>query len=368
MSPLDSGHFPVPSFPFHLLPLHLQEFILSLLPISSLLRLLPISRSFLSLLRSSTFLSLLHHDHHHRDDLFFFLFTDLLCPSPSFAAAFHPSSCRWLLLPLPSSFSDPHASSSSLAVVDHKLAAGTLTLAAARLLSRSPPLALPPMIPILHPYVLAVIDDGVDHFKVVAVSTGDRVYSQVYDSRRGRWELTGQFDGRFAVLGSAKFLDGLLFVLSYGPDRLLSFNPGNGRWKLVDVEMPAKIVSSHLLVFEKELFLVGGLEELGEIAKIGIWRLNLSEMEWRVVCFMPDEFFGKFGHYSGRFYHFEAIGEMGMICLYNADDSQVLIFDLMERKWWWPPPCHLIPENRRRRWFGHAVLPSINLLKPFDGG
>ncbi|XP_073106864.1 F-box/kelch-repeat protein At5g43190-like isoform X2 [Elaeis guineensis] len=348
----NSDEDPAPFFPWDLLPFDLQGSILSLLPVSTLARCQSVSRSWRSTIRSPAFLSSFRRN---PDDLYLIPFTDNVSP-----AAYHPSRDRWLTLGLPPSFVFAIASDGGLllALDDHS------RLAVFDLFSGATLARLPDMASVLQPYVVALIDEFPSaHYKIVAVSTGDRVYSQVFDSRSGRWEIKGQFPGQFAVLGNAVFLDGLLFVLSEGPDHLLTFDPVGGDWNLVDMAMPP-VVCSHILDSEDRLFLVGGVEDVGCIARVGIWELDLPKKEWRLICFMPDGFFRIFG--GRRLEHFWTVARMGIVCFYNTRDTTVLMFDLPARRWWWPLPCPAIP-RRRRFWFGHAIEPRMDLLKGSNG-
>ncbi|XP_038976079.1 F-box/kelch-repeat protein At5g43190-like [Phoenix dactylifera] len=351
-----SDHHPAPFFPWDLLPFALQESILSLLPVSTLALCQSVSRSWRSTIRSPTFLSSLRPRRRHADDLYLILFTDNF----SRAAAYRPSGDRWLTLALPPSLFSPLASAGGLVVAEDDCG----RLAVYDLFSGASLALLPNMASVLQPYALALIDEFPwPHYTIVAVSTGDRVYSQVFDSRSGRWELKGQFPGRFAVLGNAVLLDGLLLVLSQGPDHLLTFDPIGGEWNLIDVAMPP-VVCSHIFDFENCLFLVGGVEEVGCMARVGIWELDWPKKEWRLICFMPDGFFRKFG--GRRLDHFETVARRGIVCFYNTLDATVLMFDLPARRWWWPPPCDVITRSRMF-WFGHAIEPRIDLLKGSNG-
>lgn len=346
---------PVPFFSWDRLPISIQETILSLLPISALIVCKAVSRSWRSTIQSPAFTASYprHHPRRRDQDLLFLLFAD--ARRPGRIAAYHPSRDRWLSLPLPPDLSRAHAAGGSLVMAELE----KRRLVVANLFAGARTAVLPPMEPVFRPYALALIEETPPDYKIVAVSTADRVYSQVYDSRSGRWELRGQLAGRFAVLGNAALLDGLLFCLSRGPDHLLTFDPVGGEWSIVDVTMPLpSIVCSHIFVFRGGLFLVAGDEEVGVIARVGIWELDRSEREWRSICCVPNEYFGEFG--GGGLKYFETVDRGGNICFYNRAAGLVLMHDLSERRWWWPQPCY-VPKNKRL-WFGHALEPHIGLL------
>ncbi|XP_019703789.1 F-box only protein 6-like [Elaeis guineensis] len=350
-----SDQDPAPFFPWDLLPLNIQESILSLLPVSTLARCQCVSRSWRSTIRSPTFLSSLRRN---PDDLYLIPFTDHLSP-----AAYQPSRDRWFRLRLhrrPVFL--PLASDGCLLVVldDHR------RLAVRNLLSGATIALLPEVESVIKPRVIALIDEfPAAQYKIVAVSRTDPLESRVFDSRSGRWELKGQLPRQFLDLGSAVFLDGLLFVLSQGPNHLLTFDPIGGDWNLVDVAMPP-VVHSHILDYEDRLFLVGGVANVGCIATIRIWELDLPKKEWRSICFMPNRFFRRFRGRRLDFFSFSTAARRGVVCFFNDLDSTVLMFDLPARRWWWPLPCDAIPAERRF-WFGHAMEPRIYPLKGSNG-
>ncbi|XP_064992491.1 F-box/kelch-repeat protein At5g15710 [Musa acuminata AAA Group] len=358
------------AFEWDRLPHDLQRSILLRLPISTLLLCKSLSRSFLDTIRSPTFLdaySSLRRGRRfrHRDDLFLLLFAD--CSRHGLAAAYLPSRACWLPLPLPPLLNHIHASDGSLVVAATGKNSGEDVVC--DLFSRT-------VIPILprmpHSYILALIaDEASSDFRIVAVGSQkpvgnalNAVYvsSQVYDSRSGRWQPKGQLPGHYAMLGNAVFLDGLLFVLGRLPDHLLTFDLDSGEWSVVDVALPPPVFCLHLLVFEGRLFLVGGLEEDVVIARIGIWELDLtkSEKEWRLFCFMPDEYFQEFS--VNELVHFQTIDRFGIVCFCNTRESVVLVCDLSSKTWWWPPTFGVIPK-RRRSWLGHALDLPMGLLK-----
>lgn len=211
-----------------------------------------------------------------------------------------------------------------------------------------------------HYYVLALIEDSPSDYKILAVSTADRLYSKIFNSHSGRWEPHGQLDRKFAVLGNAVVLHNLLFCLSRGPDHLLTFDPVGGEWSVLDLAMPgAALVCSHIMVFGGKLYLAAGVEEEGLIARIGLWELDQMGNEWREIGFMLDDDFAGFG--AGGVDYFKVVDRAGIICFYTSKTKKILMFDLAVGRWWWPRPCD-VPAYRRM-WLGHAIEPHISLLK-----
>ncbi|KAG9444130.1 hypothetical protein H6P81_015470 [Aristolochia fimbriata] len=295
-------------------------------------------------------------------DLYFVLFADFV--RHHIAAAYNPIEDNWILLPLSlGSSSHPTTcckiqcaliSDGALVLAGH----GNGSMVVANLFTKNYK-SIPPMIPSMtvQPYALAIIDLH-SSFKVIAVSNADRVYSQMYDSETNCWKITGIYRGRFALFGSSVYLDGFLFCLTHGPEKLLSYELSSGLWGLVNVAIP-NLACSQLLLHQKALVLVGGIEEVGVMKRIGIWELN-DEKHWRLICFMPDHLFSKLGH--GNFTHFHVVDRQGKICFCRRGSALVLMYDLSQKVWWWLPPCPLGGWWGMNSWFGHAVEPRIDVL------
>lgn len=184
---------------------------------------------------------------------------------------------------------------------------------------------------------------------------------QVYNSASRRWESAGQLPHHYAMLGNAILLNGLLFVLGRLPDHLLAFDLKTRMWSVVDEELPLSLLCFHLLVFKERLFLVGGLdEEELTITRIEIWEYDLVEKQWRMFCFMPDEIFQQFR--GDGLVHFDTIDQLGIVLFCNIKDSIVLMFDMSSKIWSRAPDCDVLPKSRRS-WIGHALVPSVQLLK-----
>ncbi|KAJ3687891.1 hypothetical protein LUZ61_017055 [Rhynchospora tenuis] len=369
-----------PPFPFLSLPIHLQERILSLLPVSYLLPFLSVSRAFLSLLRSPTFPP-------PPPDLFFLLFCPISPPFPSLLS-FHASSFRWLSLPIPSnsplSLSRPFATSSSLAVSSFPLLTGPLhgcdrtgeSLVAARMFSSRPPQEIPPMIRVGDPYVLAVIPDPdvppssgpSDHFQVIAASSSKGgVFSQVYDSRHGEWVPTGEILCQFVVLGNTALVNRSLYVHAYMPDQLLQFDLISYKWKFI-IAMPENMMSSHIFSYGQNIYLVAGFEDLGVISAVRVLMLDWGEsrepLGWREISFLSekDEVFSGFTGGCCWLFHFEAVDRDGLVCLHNSLTNEILFFDVRDRSWVLVPPCSL--PSKDTKWYGHATEMGLEVLRP----
>lgn len=326
------------------LPEHLQERILSLLPLTALLPVAAASRALRRLLRSRAFHALLTP---HRLDAFFLL-------SPRLA--FHPLSRR--LLPAPPAASPPVVSSPS-----HLVTAASL-------------LRLPPL-PATS-YLLAVVlpipassssssSSCSREFTLVAVTAGARVRSYTLDSAdpSPRWDPRGDLPLPFALLGNAAGDRRQLFVLGRGPDAILVFDLATGQWTVLPAAMPLGLTTAHLFVFGGRLFLVGGVERFGVVERVLVWRLEGSEAaaEWTEVGAMPEEVFDELvAGRHGSFWHFQAADRMGIVCLYNAVDGRLVMFDAVDGGWTRLSRVSGLDVEESRRWFGHVVEPRVELL------
>ncbi|KAL6007707.1 hypothetical protein ACLOJK_033208 [Asimina triloba] len=341
-----------------LIPDHIWENILSYLPISSLLQMKAVCKMWKSIIQSRPFINA-YKKVAHPDDLYFVLFADFT--QQYIAAAYYPADDKWIRIPLAHIWSSCPSTCCQLRRT--LVSDGSLVLAEDRKgsivvlnLFTKHFQTLPPMMSLVWPYVIAMIEED-SSYKVIAVSTADKVYSQVYDSATGSWEAKGEFDGRFAMLGNAVHLDGCLFCISHGPDNILSFDLKNGTWSLVEGRMPS-IVCPHILVHRGTLVLVGGVEVVGVLKRIGIWEFDRDGKQWHSVCFMPDHLFSALSH--GNLNHFETVDRRGKICFRKTGSSLVLMYDMVEERWWWLPPSPLGSPPSKQSWFGHAIEPRLD--------
>ncbi|EEE54697.1 hypothetical protein OsJ_02013 [Oryza sativa Japonica Group] len=296
------------------LPEHLQERILSLLPLTALLPVAAASRALRRLLRSRAFKALLTP---HRLDAFF-----LLSRGPGLQPAFPPLPPRPAggfpsrrLFPLP-----PR----------HRRLAPPPPAPPRHLL---PPRRRPP-----HPGLLLLL--------LLMLPRGDLPLP-------------------FALLGNAAGDRRQLFVLGRGPDAILVFDLATGQWTVLPAAMPLGLTTAHLFVFGGRLFLVGGVERFGVVERVLVWRLEGSEAaaEWTEVGAMPEEVFDELvAGRHGSFWHFQAADRMGIVCLYNAVDGRLVMFDAVDGGWTRLSRVSGLDVEESRRWFGHVVEPRVELL------
>lgn len=99
--------------------------------------------------------------------------------------------------------------------------------------------------------------------------------------------------------------------------------------------------------------------------RVLVWRLEDSEAaaEWTEVGAMPEEVFDELvAGRHGSFWHFQAADRMGIVCLYNAVDGRLVMFDAADGEWTRLSRVSGLDVEESRRWFGHVVEPRVELL------
>ncbi|KMZ59693.1 Unusual floral organs-like protein [Zostera marina] len=294
-------------------------------------------------------------------NIYFILFSE-----QSKYVSYNPYDDRWVQLPLPDAICGPicsewiHASGGCHIIVertDSSMLVCNFFTGQYRF--------LPPMLSLRHvPYVIALIEDVTTFgdYGIVAVSTQNQIRSQVYFSSTGKWVIKGNFPGQFAMVSNSAWLNEELYCLSCAPPYcLIMFTPSTGHFSPVDVGMPlTSLTCPHILAHNGELYLVGGLEELGDISRIGIWELDWKEKNWKSIVFMPEGLFRRFvGIEMNRFV---TVDRKGVVCFCNITTYNLIMFDLSKMRWWRPVPCPFKVRKNTRSWLGHVVEPHIQVL------
>lgn len=326
------------------LPAHLQERILSLIPVTELLPVAAASRALRRLLRSPAFHALLSP---HRLDAFFLLTPGL---------AVHPLSRRVLRTPPLAALCPP-----SYPLVSSASPSRLITYATLHFLPPIPDGS----------YLLSVVvkPPPSSSFILVAVTTGAAVRSYTLDTAdpSRQWASRGDVPVSISLLGNAAVPGdrSQLFVLGRGPDALLVFDLATGTWEVLSVVMPQGLTTAHLFVYDDKLFMVGGVERLGEVERVVVWRLDDEKeaMVWREVGVMPVEVFDELvAGRHGSFWHFQAADRLGILCLYNAVDGRLVMFDAADGLWTLLPRVAGLDAEESGRWFGHVLEPGVELL------
>jgi hypothetical protein len=154
-------------------------------------------------------------------------------------------------------------------------------------------------------------------------------------------------------------------VLGRGPDALLMFDLVTGKWEVVPVVMPHGLTTAHLFLFDGRLFMVGGVEKFGEVERVVVWQMDGGEEDllWKEVSGMPTEMFDDLvAGRHGSFWHFHAADRMGIVCLYNAMDERLVMFDAANILWTPLPIVSGLDVDESRQWFGHVLEPGVEIL------
>jgi hypothetical protein len=86
-------------------------------------------------------------------------------------------------------------------------------------------------------------------------------------------------------------------------------------------------------------------------------------MVWREVGVMPAEVFDPLvAGRHGSFWHFQAADRLGILCLYNAVDGRLVMFDAADDLWTVLPRVAGLDAEESGRWFGHVLEPGVELL------
>ena len=203
-------------------------------------------------------------------------------------------------------------------------------------------------------------------YSLVAVTTGAAVRSYTINSADPfpQWVPRGELPLPFALLGNAAVASDRLFVLGRGPDALLVLDLVTGEWMVPPVAMPHGLTTAHLFVLDHRLFLLGGVEIFGVLERVVVWRLDDNEaLGWLEVSAMPMEMFDELvAGRHGSFWHFQAADRMGTVCLYNAVDGRLVMFDAVDCAWTKMQRVSGLDVEESRRWFGHVMEPRVELL------
>jgi hypothetical protein len=179
--------------------------------------------------------------------------------------------------------------------------------------------------------------------------------------------MNATLNKKVAMLAGMTSVNGFLYCLSFWPLGLIAYNVEETSWQDTQVRMPASISSPHVVQYNGDLVLVGGLEEYGQLASIRIWKLDLSSKECIEITEMPDDLFQSF-MWTVNGEQFSCIGEGGLICFSNGSAPPMsLMYNMKDQKWWWLPPFPLheySPKMQRRNSsspVGFPIQPSFKM-------
>uniref|UniRef100_A0A0A9GVN7 F-box associated domain-containing protein n=1 Tax=Arundo donax TaxID=35708 RepID=A0A0A9GVN7_ARUDO len=85
---------------------------------------------------------------------------------------------------------------------------------------------------------------------------------------------------------------------------------------------------------------------------------------WREVGVMPVDVFDELvAGRHGSFWHFQVADRLGIVCLYNAVDGRLVMFDAADGTWTVLPRVSGLDAEESLRWFGHVLEPGVELLQ-----
>lgn len=322
------------------LPDHILDHVLAFLPFWSILQLQSVSRKWKNNLMSANFLT--KWSKACRAEVLFFMFTDRW--QLQAVAAYNPSLNKWHLIPL------SHFNHKDIIHDFHMIttAGGLLCMEEVAWPNRSLVVSnpinrtyrkLPPMLDMKSPYVVGMmINPEQNGYRVLVAQDGESLVSQFYDSVSDSWTMNSTLESRVAMLAGMASSGEFLFCLSFWPIGVVAYNVEEATWVNMQVKMPVSISSPHLIHYDGQLLLVGGVEEYGQLISIRIWKVDLSSKECVEIEQMPDRFFNKFS-FKGSGEHFSCMGEAGFVCFSDGLTPQILMYDMKKKRWWWLPPC-----------------------------
>lgn len=322
-------------------PDHILDHILTFLPFWSIRRLHSVSRKWRSNLTSTNFLA--HCGKKSPREVMFVMFTG--CWDLDAAAAYNPSLNKWHLIPMshfnshPKTFYGFNIVATADGLLCTEVALPVHSLIVVNPVNRSFK-KLPPMLHMKSPCVVGmVVDKHKAGYKVLVAQDSEVLISQCYDSKKDSWKMNLNSDMRVAILPGMVSVGDFFLGLSSWPIGVIAYNIEKGTWCDMKVEMPVSVSSPHLIHHNMQLFLVGGVEECGQVTSIRIWKLDLSCKRCEEIERMPDDLFQDFNRVSAELFYCRE--EAGFVCFSNGITPPVLMYDMDEKRWSWLPPCPL---------------------------
>lgn len=349
------------------LPDHLLHRVLLFLPFWKILRLRSVSKKWNRQLGSSNLSDNCFSRSSH--GVLFIMFADFLHLKA--VATYNPTLNRWHLIPL--KVFKPYESPNCFLIL--ATAGGLICLEERtwpnRSLIVSNPInrsyrKLPPMLRMKRPYVVGMMIDADSRgYRILVAQYGESLTSQYYESRSNSWKMNTTLHREVALIASTTSFDGLLFCLTLGPTGLVAYDVEGASWHDLHIKMPSALVFPHVIAYNGQLLVVGGVVDSGSLSGIRIWELDLSSQECTEVERMPGHLFHKLTS-SGR-EHFFCVGQGSLICFNDGTGPEILMYGVVEKRWWWLPPCPLNCSLKRHssnafKTLGFSIEPRFDLV------
>ncbi|XP_022719150.1 F-box/kelch-repeat protein At5g43190-like [Durio zibethinus] len=191
-------------------------------------------------------------------------------------------------------------------------------------------------------------------------------YAFVYDSKVHSWRRYDSFQPLLIdnCHQEGAYFKGSLYFTTPEPFSIACFDLENGKWEILNTEMPGELTFVRLVsdTDEGKLYLVGGIGRNGISRSMRLWELgnggNWEEME-RLPELMCRKFMSICYH---NYEHVYCLWHQGMICVCCHTWPEILYYKISRRTWHWLPKCPSVPDRRSCgfRWF--SFVPGLYAL------
>ncbi|XP_057427786.1 F-box/kelch-repeat protein At5g43190 [Lotus japonicus] len=325
------------------LPPEILEYILSFLPLKTLLNLRSTCKGFWSLVFSPSFTS---------------KYSSSSSPFSSFLLLSHPQFHRhyplydctlgtWRNISLSLSDSSPSSftnvvSSGGLFCLSDSMSCSLLIFNLLAKTSRK--IQYPSYSLHLEHLTFVTTPSGYIIFSLFSASATNRAF--VYDSEVRSWR---RFNGFGPILGDKLHQQGVffnrgLYFATPEPFSIVRFDLESGVWERPVGELPGQLTFARLVSDgEGKLYLIGGVGNNGISRSIKLWELGEAG-DWVEVQSLPELMCRKFVSVCYHKYeHVYCFWHEGMICICCYTWPEILYYLVSRRTWHWLPRCPSLP-------------------------
>ncbi|XP_024379963.1 F-box/kelch-repeat protein At5g15710 isoform X1 [Physcomitrium patens] len=159
---------------------------------------------------------------------------------------------------------------------------------------------------------------------------------QVYDSSTRCWQRLRLMPPHLDIVWSSAICNEIMYVLSFDPCDLWSYDLNRDLWNKVDIQVPYSLSMTLLVNCGETLYLVG--EVRGHTPRcISIWQFNMTARTCSEISQIPHPLFED--HASDETYRmWSAIGHRNGIAFKNGV-VRTLLYDVNQRTANWLPDC-----------------------------
>ncbi|XVE95030.1 hypothetical protein REPUB_Repub02eG0060900 [Reevesia pubescens] len=172
--------------------------------------------------------------------------------------------------------------------------------------------------------------------------------------------LVSRPDGYKIFMLCSKFSSCYAFVTV----SVVCFDLENGKWESLHTEMPRELTFVRLVsnTDEGKLYLVGGIGRNGISRSLRLWELG-NGGNWEEMDRLPELMCRKFMSVCYHTYeHVYCFWHQGMICVCCQTWPEILYYKVSRRTWHWIPKCPSLPDKWSCgfRWF--SFVPELYAL------